>query len=404
MYAWVILLILGLLLHDPPVDLAGPDLGGSTAVLFAGHPIGWLLGLSAGLKLLLAASYGLVLWRTGRQLDRGRIEPWLPRSRRLGVLFRAAAVAIYGLDLSCGWIEAVRGLVGDIVLIDELLVLTPTLALWAWSWWCDAGIDRRLRQAVWMRQIDQGHTPPAVPSRGRYLLRQLRHQVGPVLVPAMTLLGWWEALPYCGLSSTPWLLAGGEELTSPRELGFYAGVLGLMLLSPWMLRLVWSTTALPGGTLRESVVALAERSGVKLNGLLLWKTDGAMANAAVTGFIRPLRYLLLSDALLENMDLPLVQAVTAHELAHVRRRHLFWLAMLALALGVALSTAFDAATPLLEAEGASDWLRAGATLTVGGSGVLVWAAVFGWISRRFERQADTFAAVQLTRLRDDQAT
>ena len=54
-----------------------------------------------------------------------------------------------------------------------------------------------------------------------------------------------------------------------------------------------------------------------------------MINGAVMGAITPVRYILLTDALLETLPRERVEAVMAHELAHVRRHHIFWLVMAA---------------------------------------------------------------------------
>jgi len=65
--------------------------------------------------------------------------------------------------------------------------------------------------------------------------------------------------------------------------------------------------------------------------ILLWHTGGAMPNAAIVGFTAPLRYMLVTDAVLRRLTAAELGAVARHELAHVRRRHMFWrLAMLLL--------------------------------------------------------------------------
>src|SRR5690606_31987071 len=67
---------------------------------------------------------------------------------------------------------------------------------------------------------------------------------------------------------------------------------------------------------------------VRFREVLLWRTFGGMVNAAVMGMLAPLRYILLSDALLEHLPAEQVEAVMAHEVAHIRKRHLVWLLVL----------------------------------------------------------------------------
>jgi len=77
--------------------------------------------------------------------------------------------------------------------------------------------------------------------------------------------------------------------------------------------------------------------------------------------------------------------VMAHEIGHVRRRHMPWLLvsmLAAIAIVVAALMAVQG-TPVAD-------IGAGSTVAVL-IGVSVVLVIFGWISRRFERQADAFA-------------
>src|SRR5205823_8853048 len=50
--------------------------------------------------------------------------------------------------------------------------------------------------------------------------------------------------------------------------------------------------------------------------------DFTLANAAVVGLWGPLRYMLLSDALVTRLSASEIAAVARHEVAHLRRWHL----------------------------------------------------------------------------------
>jgi Zn-dependent protease with chaperone function len=113
---------------------------------------------------------------------------------------------------------------------------------------------------------------------------------------------------------------------------------------------------------------------------------------------------MLSDALLEGMPRQQVRAVMAHELGHVVRRHLLWLLVVILGCWTVAAVSMQ---PI--AELAYDWLSARASEETAGSiaqstvllrDVAVLAAgllLFGFASRRFERQADTFAVQLMSR-------
>jgi len=187
-------------------------------------------------------------------------------------------------------------------------------------------------------------------------------------------------------------------------------------LSPLVIRWVWDTRPLPEGELRQRLTAMCQQYGVGVRELLLWRTFGGMVNGAVMGFLGPVRYILLTDALLDALPTPQVEAVMAHELAHIRRHHMFWMMAAAATAMIVLTTAFrlmlEVAIPLIEpiATGQGSIgrqidavlsnpmaLEAIAYLPAVGC----WFLVFGWVSRRFERQADTFAVQHMARLREE---
>jgi Zn-dependent protease with chaperone function len=109
----------------------------------------------------------------------------------------------------------------------------------------------------------------------------------------------------------------------------------------------------------------------------------------------------LTDALLESLPTEQVEAVLAHELGHVRRRHMLWLG--AGALAAVLLTAGSAKWAVetwAPAWGASAWVEG--VITAAGLGVAL--LVFGFVSRRFEWQADGFAVQHLSGQRPGGAT
>jgi hypothetical protein len=116
-----------------------------------------------------------------------------------------------------------------------------------------------------------------------------------------------------------------------------------------------------------------------------------MLNGAVIGITPWLRYIVLTDALLESLDEAEVEAVAAHEVAHVRKRHMLWLALAV--IGAALLFGEGAALALERAG-----LPGPLAVWVAAAGSLVAVLlVLGAVSRRFEWQADAFAARHLSR-------
>jgi len=122
--------------------------------------------------------------------------------------------------------------------------------------------------------------------------------------------------------------------------------------------------------------------------ILLWQTDNNMGNAAVMGLVPLVRYILLSDLLLESMTDEQIEAVFAHEVGHIVHRHMAWYVVLIVILMLGMSLAEILLQPRLSH--LPFHLNFDVVLNVAGFAIFI--SVFGFLSRRFERQADVYAA------------
>jgi STE24 endopeptidase len=102
------------------------------------------------------------------------------------------------------------------------------------------------------------------------------------------------------------------------------------------------------------------------------------------GVVAPLRYVMITDGMLEQLDDTKIEAVFGHEAGHVKRHHILFFLMLAFVSGCWIT--------ILSIYGRYCDPVAFQLLVALGAIVLVikWGVLFGWISRRFERQADVF--------------
>lgn len=174
----------------------------------------------------------------------------------------------------------------------------------------------------------------------------------------------------------------------------------VFLFAPIMLRYIWQTRVLPPGELRNRLENLCRRVGLTYREILIWETDGMVVNAAVMGMFRPVRYVLLSDGLLEMLDDERIEAVFGHEAGHVKHRHIeFFLLFAVLSMlivgGITLLVGdFIAAQwpRLIPAGKRDDYLQIGGIVLI----IVIWAFGFGLVSRRFEWQADLFGARSVT--------
>lgn len=402
----ILALVLALFIHDTPELM--PEAAGAGGWSL----VAWWLVPSAVLLALYAAACTLVR----RRLSLPSGARWLKRLDIATRVFRYGVLACYIVALSRGvltWLRSEQA-IGDLVLVDELLFMLPALSTLAGGWWCYYPIERRLREAAMIGRIDAGLPIYPVWSRPQYLLAQFRHQMAIILAPLMLMLAWYE-LVGLWFASTGDDAGAGVPLSASINAGGVPALLTVggagcvFLLAPVMVRHIWDTAALPDGELRTRLTRLCRQYRVRFREVLLWRTFGGMVNAAVMGMLAPLRYILLSDALLEHLPAEQVEAVMAHEVAHIRKRHLVWLLVLSGSAMVLLQlvcglTVSHAALVLAEQDAlafARDVLTQPAVhqvtaLTLAG---VFWIAIFGWVSRQFERQADSFAVAHLARRR-----
>jgi STE24 endopeptidase len=122
-----------------------------------------------------------------------------------------------------------------------------------------------------------------------------------------------------------------------------------------------------------------------------------MINAAVMGVIAPLRFVLLSDALLSSMNLKQIEAVFGHEAGHVHHRHIQHFLLFAVAGWLAVAGTMELAATALSSGSSPERIPLAVIEGVGlCATVIIWGLGFGWLSRRFERQADLFGAQCVT--------
>ncbi len=362
----------------------------------------WLF-LAGGLGILGCISW-LVSMLSSRALDRrGNPSAFTWNEVSLLVLQVAACTLFYYAVLGLGWLDFVRSSLGDIILVDELLALAPLLVFACVLWLGAYSVERRWYDALFSRWMYTGRPLFALPSRRAFVVGKVRHQILFFAVPLALLMGWRE---FCYME-VPEILglidAHGRAIVGLSPWKYYlpeavqlAGVAVVLSLVPLVLVFVWDTVPLGEGVLRERLMDLCRKYGVGVRNLLVWRTHGTMANGAAMGFFRPVRYILLTDQLLESLPTHEVEAVMAHEVAHIKHRHILWLAA---AIVASVFLTGGVTSWIGRFAGISAESQSGATLLwiLSLSSLGIVAAVFGMVSRRFEWQADAFAVRHMAR-------
>lgn len=301
--------------------------------------------------------------------------------------FRVLGLAWYLLAMLVGgWAPVAASLGRDLVLVKDLLIIGPPMLLLASLWWSIQPLEARLREAMLYRHIESGAPIYEMPTRVQFVWGHIRHNVLIVVMPILLVSLWDDLLDLIDRHVT------ASAWTSCEPAFRWVGVVVVFVASPVVLMRLWSTIRIADGPLVATLVEMCSRHRVRIRGPFLWRTHGSMVNGAVLGAFWPMRYLLLTDALLERLDAHQVEGVLAHEVAHVKRRHLIWLGVCVVAS--VLATAWTIA---LLAHGAGvDPQSDVAGVAASAAGLLVAILVFGFVSRRFEWQADAFAACDLS--------
>ncbi|MBS0191629.1 MAG: M48 family metalloprotease [Phycisphaerales bacterium] len=343
---------------------------------------GWMAGVVAAAALVLTICR-IRLERTGR------IRHLLLAERTLS-LSRSAVVGVhaYGM-IELGWSLTAARLSNGLPVVRELVTALPPILAFVLIYFAYTPIQRRVRQSLLWRHLHQGFPIAADRSLFQLLLEHIRHSILLALVPLLMLTVWRHAGDYV-LSFHSWKSASTLEWA--KTILQILGIFTILATSPWMLRFVWDTVPLQGGELRRAVEDVFRRNQVSTREVLVWQTSSGTLNGALMGVLPRARYVLFTDALLQILPTRQVEAVAAHEAGHGRLHHLPWL------IGSTIAAAF--AGGILYSFGAA-WIIdpeswSGSALAIAASGGAALLTL-GFVSRRFELQADAFAAKDLSR-------
>ena len=355
--------------------------------------------------------------RRALERDPGQRERVAARYERRRFWRQFLLLGVYGLSLyAFGWGWAVGrfwswdGDGNAPIFGVKVLILAPFFAALLLSWVFAYDADRALYVAAHrllesdpltrsLLEQTPTATAPAVADPGTefggrwsYVAFQARQKLALVFLPVLLLVAQQEVVLQ--------IPASVQDQWAPQlSIVAVAAVAALLLSLPWMVRLALGLKPLPPGPTRDRLTAAARRLRFRCSDVLLWNTRGGMANAMVIGVLPWPRYVIFTDRFLEEFNGDEVEAVFGHEVGHVKHQHmLFYLGFLMLSMAVA-AYACLALSPWLPglaggtlATAALDGLPVSAEwLPAAAGGFLVYVLiVFGFLSRRCERQADVY--------------
>lgn len=359
--------------------LLGRDLAQNRGDEFAGTPAqfaiatGWCVLVSLVALVTLPACARTAAYRgSWRMLHRGLL---LTQALRWLVV-----VPFAGWCVVADGVGAVQAFLGSWIGLDEAVTVAPPLIALLAIAWAEHPLHDRMRQAMMVRQLDDGSPVDRPPTRLEATTSRARAMLAMPLVPVLLLVCWHE---------TTEMVLAGEHGWLRRAIDI-AGTIAIVLVAPSIVVRVLGTKPLNTGEFRERVDALCQHMGARVRGVRLWANPSA--NAAILGLLPWARYMLVTEPLLRGMPRHELDAVVAHELAHVRQHHVLWIVLSILAIVLALGFG----QPALTISAISAGVTPGVAETLS-LGVVAALAIlgFGSISRLIERHADARAAVAI---------
>lgn len=355
------------------------------------------LALFFGLYLFLIGMLGMWSRLLARRLQLIRLERAIRYFNRIMFAARTFVPVWFGVGVfSLGWGRAVQGMLGPVAdwpvqLPGAVIGVLPPILAWVGLWWAQYPADHALRERRLMLDFDDGHAMYRPPRLRSYLGSQLRLQVLFTAVPILLIL-----LLHDVVMLVLWRGFDVNVEGSAAE-GFvtFASALAVFVVVPEVLVRVLPTLVLPPSPLRDRMEAMCRAYRLKFRDILIWRTDSRIANALVMGVAPRFRYILLSDLLLQEMSDEQIEAVFAHELGHVVHRHMIWYLVFLKVLILILALVAVILDTQQHRLNLPQWMPPNLVMTLFGFSGFVIA--FGFVSRRFERQADVFAARTLQR-------
>lgn len=237
---------------------------------------------------------------TRRDSQKGGMSEQLRQQR---VIFTGLWLTLTALVLGpLQWPQITRDCFGlaRCFLIDEIVVVLPIAAPLLGWWRGQQQLEKSLSDAL---------GTVAAPKRPRRVSRQLQSAGLPLVMPVVAVVATRDACTMSGIADhAPWF-----------ECGAVAVVLALTAVAfPLWIRYVCGTSRLVRQPLRGRLIRAGQQ--YHIGDYLIWNAHQSPM-AAVTGTVPGLRYILLSNPLVNGCSDEEIEAIVAHELGHVYHRH-----------------------------------------------------------------------------------
>ncbi|MBW2109120.1 MAG: M48 family metalloprotease [Deltaproteobacteria bacterium] len=181
-------------------------------------------------------------------------------------------------------------------------------------------------------------------------------------------------------------------------------LVALIIVAPSLMRVFWRCEPLPAGPKRQRIEGMCAMAGLGYHNILTWPIfEGRLLTAGVMGLVKRFRYILVTRGLLEILNDSELEAVIAHEIGHIKKKHLLFYLVFLIGFIILSYAVFDLLIYAILYSNLSFSLPRSAETVLSHTTSLLFAAamatilliyfrfVFGYFMRNCERQADLYA-------------
>ena len=292
------------------------------------------------------------------------------------------SIDIYGLNLTSFLINIpFFNIIPTFQALLFLMLFTGYLAI---VWACAYNPYRRLY-------------PTDLP-RKTYILSQISFSI-PILLPWVLLSGIADII-----NALPFDLPKRFLSTPEGEITYFLVFLfAIAIVGPAMIQKFWRCKPLEIGYHRSRIEELCRKAGMEYANILSWPIfGGKMITAAVMGLIKKFRYILVTQGLLHMLEPEEIDAVIAHEIGHIKKKHLLFYLLFFVGYMIISYATFnlliysivfsETIYRLINSTGLD---QTAVTTSIFSLVIIIifliyFRFIFGYFMRNFERQADTY--------------
>jgi len=235
-------------------------------------------------------------------------------------------------------------------------------------------------------------------SRQSYVWSNITFSI-PVLLPWLFLSGILDFINSLPFELPKQLLA----TTEGQVIYFLIFLFAIAIIGPAIIQKFWRCKPLEKGDDRSRIEFLCKKADLKYANILYWPAFGSrMITAGVMGLIKKYRYILVTGPLLSFLEPDEIDAVIAHEIGHIKRKHLIFylvfftgymlLSYATYDLIIYLIIFSEPVLKLITGMGLSRTTTISTMFSIAEICIFLiyFRYVFGYFMRNFERQADCY--------------